>query len=81
MVKHGHEGSAQLAKPGNAPRAQPKGGGVFKGIFWGGERPRKSNGKYQVSTLLQCSVLFLLMLLFIFLLKNILWSDSKLAPA
>lgn len=70
MVKHSHVGSAQLAKPGKAPRAQPKGGGGFKGIFWGGERPRKSNGKYQVSTLLQCSVLSLLMLLLIFFIEK-----------
>lgn len=38
----------------------------FLRVFLGGERPMKSNGKYQVSTLLQCSVLCLLMLLFIF---------------
>lgn len=43
---------------------------VLRVFFWGGERPRKSNGKYQVSTLPQCSVLSLLMLLLIFFIEK-----------
>lgn len=45
MVKHSHVGSAQLAKPGKEPRAQPKGGGGFKGIFLGWRKAKEKQWK------------------------------------